>query len=208
VFVRAAVRENLLVLLDGLRRLLLPPLDQQDRDLPLQARGSGDDSLRVLAEDLLVDARLVIESLDVGPGYQADEVSVPLVRFGQQNEVMRLFRARLRLSVMPGSGGHIHLGAYDGLDPFPVRLLVEVHRADHAPVVGQRHGGHTHPRDFAHEVLDLDRPVEEAVLGMQMQVDEFLQRIPPGAAGSGVPPGSTPILSCWEVWRRRRTRPG
>ncbi len=171
-----AVREDLLVLLDGLRGPLLPFLGEQDRDLPLQARRGGDDPLRVLPKDLLVDAGPVVEPLDVRPRHQLDEVPVPFVRFGEQDQVVRPVLARGRLAVVAGAGGQVELGADDGLDPLPVRLLVEVHRADHSPVVGQRHGGHPHPGDLAHELLDLDRPVEEAVLGMEVQVDELLQR--------------------------------
>src|SRR3990172_10987355 len=110
---------------------------------------------------------------------------------------MRPFLARRRFAVVAGTGGHIDLGPEDRLDPRPVRLLVEIDRPDHPSVVGERHGWHPHPGHLAHEFLDLDRPVEKAVLGMQMQVDELAHHSPPDAAAFVMPPGPSPIRWCW-----------
>src|SRR4030042_6393596 len=118
----------------------------------------------------------------MGPGHEADEVLVSFVRSRQPDQVMAPFLARRRLAVVAGTGGHIDLGPEDRLDPRPVRLLVEIDRPDHPPVVGERYGGHPHPGHLAHEVLDLYRPVEKTVLGMQMQVDELAHRALPDAA--------------------------
>jgi len=73
-------------------------------DLALQAAAQADQPLRVLREQRLVDARLVIEPFGVTGRHQLDQVVVALVRLGEQHEmVLRRARHALRSWRSPGA---------------------------------------------------------------------------------------------------------
>ncbi len=72
----------------------------------------------------------------------------------------------------PAPGGHVDLAPEDGLDaPVPAGV-VEVHRPEHVAVVGDGHGLHAEALGLGHELADVAGTVEEAVLGVEMEVDE------------------------------------
>jgi len=66
----------------------------------------------------------------------------------------------------------VHLATEDRLDALLGGGLVEVDRARHRAVVGERHGGHLELRRLARERRDPARPVEDRELGVDVQVDE------------------------------------
>ncbi len=85
------------------------------RDAPLEARGERNQSLAVLRQQLLVDARLVVEPLEVAVGHQLAQVAVTRLILGQQHEVVRLVAAAGFL--VTALLGHVDLAADDGLEP-------------------------------------------------------------------------------------------
>ena len=66
----------------------------------------------------------------------------------------------------------VHLAAEDRLDALLGGGLVEVDRARHRAVVGERDGGHLELGRLPRERRDPARPVEDRVLGVDVQVDE------------------------------------
>ena len=76
--------------------------------------------------------------------------------------------------IEPGAGRHIDLTADDGLDPRLFRCLIELYTAVHDPVVGAGNCGLAALLDPFHQLVDPAGAVQQAVLGMQMQVDELL----------------------------------
>jgi hypothetical protein len=114
------------------------------------------------------DTRVVVEPLHVAHGHEVLEVPVPLGVAGEKDEVVS---AALGL-VRPVARGHVRLAAEDRLHARGDRLLVEIDRAEHVAVIGDRHRGHAelaHPRD---EILKAHRAVEERVLAVEVEVDE------------------------------------
>ena len=68
---------------------------QRARHLALQAAAQADESLRMLGQQFLVDARPVVEPFGVAGRHQLDQVLVALVGLGEQDQVIRLgLRAR------------------------------------------------------------------------------------------------------------------
>ena len=57
-------------------------------DVAAQAGGQGDQALGVPGEKVLVDARLVVEAVEVAGGDQLDQVAVALLVFAQQDQVV------------------------------------------------------------------------------------------------------------------------
>ena len=72
-----------------------------------------------------------------------------------------------------GAGGDVDLAADDRLDAGGHRLLVELDGAEHVAVVGDRQGRHAAFLGALDQVADLDGAVEEAVLAVQMEMDEI-----------------------------------
>ena len=58
------------------------------------------------------------------------------------------------------------------MTPALLRLAVEVDDAVHLPVVGDRDGRHAELGRLPDELVDEDHPVEQAVLGVHVQVHE------------------------------------
>jgi hypothetical protein len=74
----------------------------------------------VLLEQLLVDARVVVEAVEVGLGGEEAEVGVALLVLGQEDEVV----GHLLRAVRPALGaGDVGLHAEDGLDARILGLL-------------------------------------------------------------------------------------
>src|SRR5207244_6194651 len=143
-----------------------PVLREGLRDAAREAPRQRDDPLRVPAEELPVDARLVVVALEVARRGELDQVPVALVRLGEEREVR--VALRLRAPVV----GDVDLAPDERLDADLLRLAVELDRAGEAAVIGERHGGHLELGRAGGERGDAARPVEDRVLGVDVEVDE------------------------------------
>jgi hypothetical protein len=124
-------------------------------------------------QGFLVDPGAVIEALGVAQGYEPHEVVVALAVRGEEREmVVGLFDSRPRL-VVAAPRSHVDLAPEDRLQPTLAACVVEGDRSEHVAVIRHGHRLHSQPDALLHEFLDAARPVEEAVLGMQVQVDEL-----------------------------------
>src|SRR6185436_7057886 len=158
----------------GGRRLHRPVLllaADAGRDLALEAAAETDQPFRVLREQLLVDARLVVEALGVARRDQLDEVVIALIGLGQQHQVVRGLPGRAALRP-PIARRDVDLAAEDRVDPALARLVVEDHRREHVPVLGDCHRRHLQLDRLVEQLLDPARPVEQRILGMQMEMYE------------------------------------
>jgi hypothetical protein len=72
--------------------------------------------------------------------------------------------------------GDVHLAADERLDAVLARLAVELDRAREAPVVGERDRRHLELGRTGRELGDAARPVEDRVLGVDVEVNERLSR--------------------------------
>ena len=63
-----------------------------------------------------------------------------------------------------------------GLMPFGARGVVEGHRPEHVAVVGDGQRLHPELRGLVDELVDVAGAVEEAVFGVEMEVDELGHR--------------------------------
>src|SRR5262249_21286464 len=76
-------------------------------------------------------------------------------------------------SILAIGGGNVGLAAEDRLDARGLGLLVEVDRAEHVAMVGDRNGFHALAEDLREQVGQPDGAIEQAVGGMQMQMREL-----------------------------------
>ncbi len=138
--------------------------------LAAQAGRAADEPFVVLLEELFVHARLVVETLGEGVGDHLAEVVIPLQVLGQQNEVV----AGLLVLVLLETVAHdVDFAAEDGLDAQIDGRVVEVLHPVHVAVVGDGQRGHAELLGPFEQGLDRGGSVEDGVLGMYVQMDEF-----------------------------------
>jgi hypothetical protein len=142
------------------------------RDLARETAGETDQALAVLGEDVLVDPRSMIEALEIAHRDQLDQVVVAGVAAGEEGEVVVRLGGARGLPVEPAPGGNVDLAAEDRLHPPVATGVVEVHRPEHVAVVGDGHRLHSEALGLGHELADVTGTIEEAVLGVEVEVDE------------------------------------
>ncbi len=142
------------------------------RDLALEAAAEADEAGRVGGQEVLVDARLVVEALGVSRGHELDEVVIALARRGEQDQVIgRLARrAALRPAI---ARGDIDFAAENRVDAALARLVVKDDRREHVAVLGNRERRHLQLDRAVEQLLDAAGTVEQRVLRVQVQVDEL-----------------------------------
>ena len=130
--------------------------------------------LRVLRQQLLVDARPVVEPFGVAGRHQLDQVLVALVGLGQQHQVVGLaLRAR---SCRTGCPRDVDLAAEDRLQPAIARVVVEDDRREHVAVLGDRERRHLQLDRFVEQLVDAAGAVEQRELGVQVKMNELSSR--------------------------------
>ena len=143
-----------------------PVLLERLADAPRETARESDQPLRVGLQQLPVDARLRVVTLEVAERGELDQVRVALVRLGEQRQVR--VAARAGVAVL----GDVDLAADDRLDPLLRGLLVEIDRAGERAVVCERDGGHLELGSPGRERWDPARPVEDRVLAVDVEMDE------------------------------------
>ncbi len=144
------------------------------RDLTAEAGRQPDEPLAVPGEVLAVDPRLVVVAVEVGVGDEPAQVAVADGVAGQQDQVERL-GVGLALLVGHRPAGDVGLDADDRLDPLGGRRLVEGDRAVEGAVVGQGEAVEALLGRRIDEVVDPPEAVEEAELGVNVEVREVVR---------------------------------
>ena len=97
--------------------------------------------------------------------------------------------------------GDICLHAYDRLDPRRFRLAEEGYRAEEIAMGSERYSAHAHIYSGRYEVLDTERPIEQAVLRIVVTMKKSCA----GHSASTSPP---PILAQIRIRLHSCFRPG
>ena len=164
-------------------RLGSPPGLHEGRDASLAAAGEHDQPRSVAFErgkrDHRVDASCLLRAAvglaePVGEAGEAAQVRVALARLGQQREV----RAHLAVIADVGCcivfGGGLRDGQFeagDGAQPLGAGGACELHRPEHAVVVGERERRVALLDGGAHQLVGTRRTVEQRVVSVQVQFD-------------------------------------
>ncbi len=122
-----------------------------------------------------VDPGLVVVAVDVGVGGDPAEVPVTDQVRRQEDQVERL-GVGLALLVGHRPAGDVRLDADDRLDALRRRRLVERDGAVEGAVVGQREAVHPLRARLVDEVGDPPEAVEQAELGVGVEMDEVVRR--------------------------------
>ena len=142
----------------------------------------------MLRQQVVVDARLVVEAFEESGGNQLDQVAVALGVFAQQHQMIGAALAGLRLrarvsvgahrgcgvcaAIVAAAARHVHFAADDRLDAARGGFVVELLRGKKIAVIGDGHGGHLAARRFVDDLFNVASAVEKTVIGVQMQMNE------------------------------------
>ncbi len=89
-------------------------------DVAAEAGGHRDQALGVAGEEVLIDARLVVEAVEVAGGDEVDEVAIALLVFAKQHQVVvAIGLVRDVVALL----GDVDLAADDGVDALAFALL-------------------------------------------------------------------------------------
>ena len=152
-------------------------LGQEIGNLAVQTGGEADKPLAVPGQDLLVDPRFVVEALQLGDGGQLDKVLVAGAVHGQQHEVEGGAAGALGRFAEAIRHRDVELAADNGFQPMVLGLAVKLQGAVHGAVVGDGHRLHAAGLAFVEQVGQADGAVQQAVLGMDVQVDKGVWHI-------------------------------
>jgi hypothetical protein len=162
----------------------------------MKAGAQCDQPLVVIAKELLIYAGFIVKSFEMSDRQELAQVSIAFNILDQQHQVKISAFAFFRVLVQMTAGGHINLASNDGFEVFGFRFLVEVDGPEHVAVIGDGYRRHTELGGALEQVIQANGAVEEAVLGVNVQMHERI--------GTHV----TPIRWCWGVSRKCRRQRG
>ena len=165
--------EDFTVLGDGPAGTVLVARQKTPRNLALEAGRQADETLGMLGEDLFIDTRPIIKTVQVGGRREAQQVAVPSLVGGEQNEVVsRVLASGQGFPVLPSAGRDVGFIPEDRLDAGRDRRLVELDRAEQVAVVRDGDGPGALAGGGLDEVADPARAVQEAVLRVNVEMNE------------------------------------
>ncbi len=143
-------------------------------DLGGEAAGEADQALGVFGDGFEIGARLVVEALEVGVGDQFEQILVAGEVFGQDAEVKVAFAVLGFAGFFEArSRGHVELAADEGLEVGGLGGVEKLDGAEHVAMVGERDGGLAQLDGAFHQAVDFAGAVEQAVVGVDVEVDEI-----------------------------------
>lgn len=127
----------------------------------------------MFGEQFLVDARFVVESLQMTGGDKLDQVAVSHIVLGDEQEVKRGIAGAGRFFFEARAGRDVRLATEDGFQSVFLGCLVKLDRAMHVSVVGDADGWHSAGFGFLYGVSDPASAIEQAVLGVKVKMDKI-----------------------------------
>ncbi len=170
------VKNLQIILRNGVSRFHI--IFQQGLDnLAGQAGRKTNQALAVLTQDFPVNTRLVVKALQIGHCVQFAQITIALLIFRQQHQVISAF-VLLALLEKARARSHVKLAANDGLNarqPLSLALLaylftflVKLQHAKHIAVVGNGHRGHAQISAFGNQLLNTRRSVQQGIFTVIM----------------------------------------
>ena len=123
----------------------------------------------MLRQKCLVNARLLIETVDVAGRYEVDQIAIAFLVFAQQDQmVVAIARVLHRGCLLR----HIHLATDDWVDSRALGRVIEFDSAKQIAVVGHRDGGSLLLCHHLHHLTDLAGTVEQRIVGVAVEVNK------------------------------------
>src|ERR1019366_3088020 len=159
----------------GRARRLVLAFRQALGDFAFQASGKPDQPLRMLRQEFLANAWLVVKAAQRSFRRDLHQVAVAFFVFGEHQQMV--------VSVTVGGSArddvivflaNVEFAANNRFDAGLVRCIHEMHGAKNIAVIGHGHRGHAKFLDPINEFLNVASAVEQRVIAVEMQMDELL----------------------------------
>src|SRR5271157_614952 len=161
-------------------------LDDAFRDRAAQAGGEGDETLAVFREEIVINARLVVEAFEESGGNELDQVVVALEVLAEEHQVIAaagagfhfaafatIGRAGFFTAVVAAALGEVNFAADDGLDVALAGFMEEIGGGKEVAMVGDGHGRHFLARGFVEKFGDIASAVQQAEVCVDVQVNKL-----------------------------------
>ena len=125
----------------------------------------------VSRQKVLVDARIIVEAVQLRGRGDLEQVLVAGLIFSQQKQV-RGGAVEFGVAVLHAARRHVGFQPDDRLDPLAFGSLVKIDHPEHRAVVRDGHRGHVHLLDALDQLLDIREAVEQGVFGVNVKVGE------------------------------------
>ena len=155
-------------------------------DRAAQTGAESDQSFGMLAEELVIDTRLVVEAFEKTGGDELDEIVITLEIFAKENEMIAAAGAGLKIIAIFGGDGarffaaivaaalsDIDFAADDGLNVALAGFIEEIGGGEEVAVIGDGYRRHFLARRFVEELGGFARSIEKTVIRMDVQVNEL-----------------------------------
>ena len=139
----------------------------------------------MLRQQVVVDARLVIEAFEKTRGDQANQIAIAFRVFAQQHQMIRAAMARLGARAAPAvlaaaigaaivaaAPRDVHLAADDRLYANALGFVVELLRGEQIAMIGNRHRRHALSHRLSYQRGDFAGAVEKTVIGVNVKMSE------------------------------------
>ena len=157
----------------GLACLLVAVVQEMLRHDCGEAAGEADEAVGIFGERFEVCARFVVKTFEVRVGDELEEILVTSEIFCQQSHVVIVFTVLGFTGFFEaGTFDDIDLASDEWLDAFAFGGIVELDCAKHVAVVGKSQGFHAHVTCTLHKTINTAGAVEQAVVGVDVEVDE------------------------------------
>ena len=133
----------------------------------------------VFLQEFLVHPGFVIKPFEIGLARQLDEVMVALEIGGQEDQMIVVVVGQQAFALSPAAGCEIGFAPDDGLHPVGGGFFVEINGAEEVAVIRDGERGLVKVPDLPEKRIQLIRAVQQAVLGVEVQVNELRRHGPP-----------------------------
>ena len=127
----------------------------------------------VFLQEFLIHPGFVVKPFEIGLARQLDEVMVAREIGSQENQMIIVVVGQQAFALLPAAGREIGFTPDDGLHPLGRGLFIEVDGAEEVAVVGDGESGLLKFPDLPEKGIQLIRAVQQAVLGVEVQVNEL-----------------------------------
>ena len=146
-------------------------IDDGARHFGRHAARRGNQPFGMRRQELVVDARVVIEAIQLGRAGDFEQILIAGGIFSQQQHVRGSF-IQLGVTVGHTPGRHVGFQADNGLNPGRFGGIEKFDHPKHGAVIGQGHRRHTQFLDAFDQFLEIAEAVQQRIFGMDVQVDK------------------------------------